>query len=251
MRFRNSVNCLFLMSLMVTLCAVANGGFPDDPKPCKHGDEKCIGKIIEFLAKEKFAGDDSLNLSAIDPIPVKKLHIKQGSDSPVNIDLLFTNNVGIGLKTAKFIKAKGFGKDLKTKHEIVFKTDIMALQGDYKISGKVLVLPIRGEGKSKITMFEPLITIKWVGTPVEKNGETYMKMEKFAVDLEPKDFKFELDNLFNDKTLSDNMNKLLNDNWKEIYPEIRVALTQGLATIAHKVIQGVFDKYPYDKLFSQ
>ncbi|XP_061390855.1 uncharacterized protein LOC133326193 [Musca vetustissima] len=199
----------------------------DNPKPCKYGDEKCIGKVIEFISHEKYAGDDSLNLGILDPIPIKKLHIKQGSDSPVNIDLLFTNNVGIGLKTTKISKITGFGKDLKTKHEITFKADTIALAGDYKISGKILILPISGSGKSKITMIEPVVKISWMGAPNVKNGETYMKLENFAIEAQPKSVKFALDNLFNDKALSDNMNKFLTDNWKEIYGEISGSLTRA------------------------
>lgn len=51
-----------------------------------------------------------------------------------------------------FFTFRGFGKDLATKHEVIFKTDKLALVGDYKISGKVLVLPIHGSGKSNITL---------------------------------------------------------------------------------------------------
>ncbi|XP_058976263.1 uncharacterized protein LOC131801522 [Musca domestica] len=251
MYFKNFfVNIFILFGLVIAWSTVANGAFPDDPKPCKYGDEQCIGKVIGLIAREKYGGDDSLNLSAMDPIPVKKFHIKQGSDSPVNIDLLFTNNVGIGLKTATLLKTKGFGKDLATKHEVIFKTDKLALVGDYKISGKVLVLPIHGSGKSNVTLVEPKITISWMGTPnVKDGGATHMKLDKFTVDLEPKNVIFNFENLFNDKFLSDNMNKFLTDSWKETYPEIHTALTKGLAPIARNVIQGVFDKHPYEKLF--
>lgn len=89
-----------------------------------------------------------------------------------------------------------------------------------------------------------------MGTPnVKDGGATHMKLDKFTVDLEPKNVIFNFENLFNDKFLSDNMNKFLTDSWKEIYPEIHTALTKGLAPIARNVIQGVFDKHPYEKLF--
>lgn len=38
-----------------------------------------------------FTGDPAFNLPAIDPLHVNQIHIKQGANSPVNVELIFTN----------------------------------------------------------------------------------------------------------------------------------------------------------------
>nr|XP_013113590.1 unnamed protein product [Stomoxys calcitrans] len=246
------VNCGSLQVLLLLAFAMcfAKSEFPNDPKPCKHGDVKCLEGIINYIAKEKFGGYESLNLPAFDPIKIGKMSIKQDSDSPVNIDLTFTNNEISGLRTSKFANIKGFGKDISTTHELVVKSENLYLAGDYKISGKVLLLPISGTGKHKITLVEPTVKMTCLGVPNEKNGETHMKLDKCFIDLEPKKIIFNFENLLNDKSLGDTMNQFLTDNWKEVFGEIRTSLGKGLGAEAQKVLQRVFDKHPYAKLFA-
>lgn len=55
---------------------------------------------------EKNQGDDSINLVKLDPLEADKIVMKQGADSPVNIDLVFTKNNIYGLKSAKVIKVR-------------------------------------------------------------------------------------------------------------------------------------------------
>lgn len=56
--------------------------------------------------REKSQGDGSINLVKLDPLEVNKVAMKQGADSPVNIDLVFTKNNIYGLKSAKVIKVR-------------------------------------------------------------------------------------------------------------------------------------------------
>lgn len=78
----------------------------DDPKPCKHGDSQCLTKTIEYFLNQKSQGDSSINLVKIDPLEVKKISIKQGAESPVNIDLTFINSNIYGLSNVKVTKVK-------------------------------------------------------------------------------------------------------------------------------------------------
>ena len=55
---------------------------------------------------EKSEGDGSINLVKLDPLEVNKIVMKQGADSPVNIDLVFTKNNIYGLKSAKVTKVR-------------------------------------------------------------------------------------------------------------------------------------------------
>ncbi|XP_075145238.1 protein takeout-like isoform X2 [Haematobia irritans] len=236
--------------IFFTIAAV-KGAFPDDPKPCKYAETKCFEKMFNFIAKEKPSGYADINLAAFDPLKMDKLHVKPGSSSPVNVDLMLTNVSLLGFSTSKFLGMQGFDKEIATKHEIVYNPHHIYLIGTYKVSGKVLVLPITGSGKFNITLVNPRVSISWNGVPVEKNGEAYLKLEKYFVDVTPENLILYFENLFNDKILSDNMNLFLNENWKEVYPEIRTPIGKALASATKQRLQNVFEKYPYHKMFAE
>nr|AEY81370.1 take out [Bactrocera dorsalis] len=244
------IRIAFIAALVCSFLQFNSAEFPDDPKPCKFGDDDCLLKAINFYLREKNQGDTSINLRQIDPIDTGTLTLKQGADNPVNIDLTFSNNKIYGVANATAYKARGFGKDLTKKHELRFKVPVASLIGDYKIQGRILILPISGSGKNNITMIDAELILQWEGVPVEKDGETYMKTDKFRAIVKPSRVFFELQNLFNgDKALGDNMNLFLNENWKEIYQEVDVTFSKEISKLMSSIIDSVLDKTPYNKLF--
>lgn len=103
-----------------------------------------------------------------------------------------------------------------------------------------------------LSLANVLVKMQFAGVPMEKDGKTYMKVEKFRMDLEPKGMHFKIDNLFNgDKALGDNMNLFLNENWQDIYRELRASITSAFGKVFHTVIGHVFTKYPYEDFFAQ
>lgn len=77
-----------------------------------------------------------------------------------------------------------------------------------------------------------------------------MRVKNFYIDLYPKSITFNFENLYNNKELSDNMNKFLTENWSEIYPELAEPLTRGVSFVANQVVDRFFAKYPYEKYFT-
>ncbi|XP_073822714.1 protein takeout-like [Musca autumnalis] len=243
----------FQLSFFVALvvCLSVNAKFPDEPKPCPFGDTDCIAKAAEYFLKQKNQGDGSINLIAIDPLVIKEISIKQGAESPVNIDLQFINNKLTGLKNANVVKIKGFGNDMTQKHEIHLLVPEIELAGNYKVNGRILVLPITGTGTNSIKLKNVAVKMQFAGVPMEKDGKVFMNLDKFRMDLEPAGIHFKIDNLFNgDEALGNNMNLFLNENWKEIYGELRGSITSAFGKVFQAVIGHVFKKYPYVELFA-
>lgn len=54
----------------------------------------------------KIAGYASLNLVKLDPLKISEIDIKQGKESPVNINLKIQNSDLIGIKRAKALQVK-------------------------------------------------------------------------------------------------------------------------------------------------
>lgn len=57
-------------------------------------------------------------------------------------------------------------------------------------------------------------------------------------------------NLFNgDKLLGDTTNRFLNENWEDIYKEIKPAFVEAIGKVVETVINNVFTKIPYKDAF--
>lgn len=59
-----------------------------------------------------------------------------------------------------------------------------------------------------------------------------------------------LDNLFNNKALSENMNAIFNENHQLIFKEVQPSIEESFEKILRDIIQPVFDKFPYNELFA-
>lgn len=57
-----------------------------------------------FLFYDFLGGHNGINLIPIDPLHIPNIQIKQGAESPVNIELKFTNVDLKGLTTHRFTK---------------------------------------------------------------------------------------------------------------------------------------------------
>lgn len=64
---------------------------------------KSANAMIENYGTE---GVRSINLLPLDPLLVPRIYIKQGAESPVNVELIFTNNTVNGIKDCEFFKMK-------------------------------------------------------------------------------------------------------------------------------------------------
>lgn len=60
-----------------------------------------------------------------------------------------------------------------------------------------------------------------------------------------------MDNLFNNKALSDNMNAIFNENYQLIFREVQAPVEESFERILLDIIRPVFDKFPYNQLFSE
>lgn len=58
-----------------------------------------------------------------------------------------------------FFFFRGFQENPNGKYELRYKAPRIDLAGPYVISGKILILPIQGEGQSNISIGEPMFII--------------------------------------------------------------------------------------------
>lgn len=127
---------------------------------CKAGDSSCIVKVANEIMTRGKQGYREIGLPVFDPLRIEKLNIEHGGSGPVNLKINLKNFQLGGLSETKFNKIDGFGSDYdKVKMELSFKYPLLTIDGPYKLDGKVLVLPVQGEGIAhlKFRMFHKIL----------------------------------------------------------------------------------------------
>lgn len=88
------------------------------------------------------------------------------------------------------------------------------------------------------------------GEKTEKKGVTYMKIKDFKLVLKPERVHYKFENLFNgDERLGKQMNDVLNENWKEVFDDVKLGYEEFIGSIGKHVANSIFLKVPYDDLF--
>lgn len=223
----------------------------DDIEKCRSGDNACLPGAITKVIERSQTGHSGLNLPSIDPLHINAISIAQGSQSPVSINLELKHQDMYGLHNLKVSRTKGFEKNPNGQ---VFEVDAFAKQinliGDYSIDGRVLVLPIRGHGKSNLTLDDLKINIKFVILSTVKNNNVYVQTSKFKLNFDTSRLHIYFENLFNgDKALSDNMNLFLNENWQDILNELKPSFQDAFSQIINSLINGIFAKVAYSDIY--
>ncbi|GAB0088226.1 uncharacterized protein DMENIID0001_026190 [Sergentomyia squamirostris] len=246
---------MFLNTLLISVLLLVNSAlaakFPNDISRCKAADLQCLPRAITEVIRKVPNGHRGLYLLPIDPLHVNEINISQERESPVNINLVLSDTDIIGLRNLEVTRVKGFDKDpTDVLFEAEAKLDQVQLIGQYKIDGRVLILPIQGHGKSNLTLDNLILRLKFKTTPTIKNNKTYIQTKDFHFIFDTTRLYINFENLFNgDKALSDNMNFFLNENWKDILDELKPAINDAFSQIFNTIINTIFSKIAYSDIY--
>ncbi|KAH0815653.1 hypothetical protein GEV33_007138 [Tenebrio molitor] len=178
---------------------------------------------------------DEVKIINVHPFELPELTIGAGK-GPVAVDQKFKN---CKLDGFHLMKLDNFEFDLEEKRvSIVGTFPEVTMKCHYDLDGKVLLVPIQGTGPSTIV----LKNVKTKGVfPYEefkKKDKTFVKVISSSLTLDPELVSFNFENLFNgDKKLGDNVNQVLNDNWREIFDDV----IQDYIEVFNKILIAVFN----------
>ncbi|XP_046743784.1 protein takeout-like [Diprion similis] len=232
-------------------CALAVE-LPSNFKSCSRNDpniDTCLKSAIQSAIKDLVKGTKELKIAPIDPLHLKTLDISQGT-GPVAIVLNFkdVDINGISSILVDSVNAKLDGDEKILTLNLVAQKPLTIL-GQYSVDGKVLVLPIQGSGNATINLLSVKATVKLIGSIVKRHGVEYLIFKKVDFLMTPESVELQFANLFNgNKALGDNMNKFLNDNWLEVYPELQNPIQDAFAHTIVDLAHGFFAQVPYDSI---
>lgn len=77
-------------------------------------------------------------------------------------------------------------------------------------------------------------------------------MVNSKIHLKPKKVTYHFGNLFNgDNKLGDNINKVLNENWSEVFQDVKPQYEEVFQKIAATIFNGLLEKVPKKDLFGE
>lgn len=118
--------------------------------------------------------------------------------------------------------------------------------GNYKLSGKLKSVPIKGEGRANISMIQMTSIHEAFGAYFTKpeDGETYLNITDYKIKFKPKLVTFDFENLFNgDQFIGKKINKSMKRNWKAVFdalvPEFERIFSEKIKNLSNNVFQKV------------
>uniref|UniRef100_A0A0U4MTW2 Putative odorant-binding protein n=1 Tax=Reticulitermes speratus TaxID=60591 RepID=A0A0U4MTW2_9NEOP len=219
---------------------------------CKRNDPNinaCLQTSIEQAIRELKPGLPALHLLPVDPLDVTKITIEHGAGRPVSLNLEFNNVKSAGLSQSE-VKTVRIDLDKRILEADAFVPKTV-MEADYVMDGRFLVLPVKGNGKCKFDFTGMNATVKIEAEPQTKSGKVYWNVVNLEIDIKSmENFRVKFDNLFNgDKALGDSTNKVLNDNWKQFWEELKPSFEETFAAVFLQLAKAVFSRVPEENIF--
>ncbi|KAG7206396.1 hypothetical protein KM043_003758 [Ampulex compressa] len=240
-----------LVVMLTVIVAVSPENLPSSWKTCDKADPKfytCIADAITDAVTSLAGGLKSFKILPIEPLAVDKIKIA-GTPGSVSVTQEYKNIKLHGLTKGLVLKNYriDWDKQIWTSESYNPQVDFV---GDYKIDGKILLLPITGSGKSNITMYDLVSQNTIYCEQYQKDGEEYLRVKKYAIKFSPGRVTMQFDNLFGgDSVLGEQMNKFINDNSQLLFKELQAPYEESFGLVFAKISNEIFSRVPLSKIF--
>ncbi|XP_044733142.1 protein takeout-like [Chrysoperla carnea] len=242
------MNLIQIVLLIVSCYTSLNqaASLPEFITPCKGTDpnlNECAYKEANKAIPDLLKGYPALNIPVLSPLQIQQIKVSNGG-----FNIVIDDAVVRGLDETK---ASNFNIDLKT-HHVKLRVTIpnLNIQGEYEMSGQLLVLPLKGKGPCNITVVNGDYDIDILYSLYDQGGVVFSKLEKVDVELDIKGASVYFANLLNSsKQISDDINGVLNKEWKQVIKDLTPAIKDAVALIVIQVVNGIVDKIPYAEIW--
>ncbi|XP_023026830.1 protein takeout [Leptinotarsa decemlineata] len=211
--------------------------------PCKRDDPKlddCAlqnGKLgLPYILK----GDKKYGIPNFYPLKINEITMETAGNLKIKLKDVEVH----GLENAELQRVK---IDTKAKKFYVdFKVNTINILGKYDMDGRILILPIKGNGDANITAIGGDFHYNFEYKLENRDGEEYMKSTKQNIDYEVGRLFIQFDNLFNgDKVLGANANEVLNKEWESVFKEMKEPIGNTILTVASSILDNILSKVPH------
>ncbi|GBP69861.1 Protein takeout [Eumeta japonica] len=186
------------------------------------------------------AGVQQLGLRPLDPLLLERIGASQAG-----LDMDFRNTQVKGLSNCRILNLSRQAQRLSLETQCSVQ-----LGGEYRLGGRLLVLPVEGEGRYRIRIQDIVVKLE-LGVGVERRGaHEHWRLASWrhsARVLTGADFHFQ--NLFRgNKQLSDAVHQFANSNWREIFQEVAPPIVKAVVAGVVEETSKLFEKVPLSEL---
>ncbi|CAH1636533.1 unnamed protein product [Spodoptera littoralis] len=241
---------LLILFINIFVSSAFSMELPSYISSCSRNDPNlndCALKSARDSLHQFSQGDAERGLQPLDPLYVAEMTVyipnKQGFKVTFK-DNYFTGLSKLHLENLKF--------DLENKMILTDALVTLDVKNTYDLSGKVLLIPVKSNGDSAIHLKNTLLHIRFWYEHVEgADGKIHWKIYKHDIKYEVEKASFRLENLLNDPTLGDQINRILNEMWREIVAEVGPSICQSLSTAVVENLSVLLEQVPYDELLPE
>ncbi|XP_067005246.2 protein takeout [Anabrus simplex] len=237
---------LHTLAASVVLWSVASASqLPPYIKTCAKNNPNLNDCIIQH-GREALpylvGGDPKIKFPALDPMRIPEVKFDHGL-TVTSRDVEIT-----GLRDANIDSIR---VDLDKQHvESEYSIPRLQIVSNYEVTGKILSLPIQGNGVSNFTFVGNKAKHSFDFDLVEREGKKYAVSKNGKLQFDLDQAYFSLSNLFNgDQTLGDAMNAAINENWKDVVSELKPDIEAVVQDIIKGFMDSLASNYSFDEIF--
>ncbi|XP_032593499.1 protein takeout [Drosophila grimshawi] len=180
----------------------------------------------------------------IDPMKQDQLSFNQENSDIVSISANITDLVisGFGKMVINYFRVSK--KDFSWQDHIYIPK--MRIDGNYKMLGRVLIIPLHGSGTLFIEIDELNIFMNATTRIYEKGGYTFFSAIAVSVKLYVGRVWTYMDNLFNghSKDVERSTNEFFNENWREFYEALHPLIVETVERTLFDLLKKMFNLMP-------
>ncbi|BET01925.1 Hypothetical protein NTJ_14743 [Nesidiocoris tenuis] len=237
-----------------SLSTAVFGKLPPYIKACKADAnlESCVLAQQEQVIARLSNGDPMNKIHSFNPMEVHELTVlDNGASRSVAMNITFRDMKIWGLPDGRLTN---FWLN-KTEKRIRWKIDLpkgLKILSKYKVGGKILVLPLQGDGDIEVLMGGAKLEFSILYDEVKKGKKKVMFIKSTELTHDLDSMKIRMDNLFNgDKALGDNLNLVMNDNWQEMNRQIGPSITKALGLASKPLLDRFVSGATIEEIFPQ
>ncbi|XP_060801575.1 circadian clock-controlled protein daywake-like [Amyelois transitella] len=207
---------------------------------CTQEDRRCLKSSAQRAVPVIAAGVPQLSMKPLDPMQLPRILANQAG-----LKMDFRNSVVKGLRNCLVEDIVRHGDAMS----ITMKCSATVV-GDYSLDGRLLVMPIKGEGRYKIKIRDIVVKFSFEMGHRESGGEKYWTFETWRYTSRvDNNVNFQFQNLFNgNKELSDSVHQFANGNWRDIFKELSPPILDAVMKEIVTEVRKLFNNVPMRKL---
>ncbi|XP_045471922.1 uncharacterized protein LOC123678764 [Harmonia axyridis] len=217
--------------------------FRNDPKL-----NECLLKATETVKPFLIKGVPELNVPTIEPLVIPQIELEQGSQA-LNFKASLRNVTVHGLSSYKLDR---FDFDVPNLQFFCGgHVEKLELEGKYKVTGKILIAPIQGEGVFTATVGKTRMDVYQKVKEVTKKGQIYIAPVHTNSSITVGNPKAKLDGLFNNnEELNKATNQVISDNIDVLFEDLKPVLEKVITDYLENILLAALeDQVPFAKLY--